>query len=65
MKKIKIVLGRIMFQIFNRVYAPQIGRTAQEIQEFWVMLEDETVGVPVEEGVFVGGPHWKGKKKTE
>ena len=52
--KIKMVIGRKVAQVFS-IYAGQIGRPAQEKEEFWEKLEDEIVGIPQSEGLIVGG----------
>lgn len=52
--KVEMVLGKVVYHIFS-VYAPQVGRTAQEKQEFWERLEDEVAKVPDTEGLIVGG----------
>ena len=52
--KIKIVLGGSVMHIFS-AYAPQVGRTEEEKQEFWERLSDEVTEVPHLEGVLLGG----------
>ena len=52
--KIKIVLGKNIMHIFS-AYAPQVGRTEEEKQEFWERLSDEMTEVPHSEGVLLGG----------
>ena len=52
--KIKIVLGGSVMHIFS-AYAPQVGRTEEEKQEFWERLSDEVTEVPHSEGVLLGG----------
>ena len=52
--KIKILLGKVVCHVFS-AYAPQAGRTAQEKDEFWELLEEEVARVPNAEGLIVGG----------
>ena len=52
--KIKIVLGKVVFHVFS-VYAPQVGRAADEKAIFWERLEDQVAAVPPTEGIIIGG----------
>ena len=52
--KIKMVIGRKVVQVFS-VYARQIGRPAQEKEDFWEKRKDEIVRIPQSEGLIVGG----------
>ena len=54
MMKVKMVLGRTVFHI-SSVYALQVGRSEEEKMEFWERFQDMVVGVPISEGVIVGG----------
>ena len=52
MMKVKMVLGKTVFHIFS-VYVPQVGRSEEKI--VWGKISDKVVGVPISEGVIVGG----------
>ena len=52
--KLTLVLGGDLWHIFS-VYAPQVGRSAQEKQAFWDSLEDEVGRIPDGEGLLIGG----------
>ena len=54
MMKIKMVIGRKVVQIFS-VYAPQVGCSAHDKEQFWNKLEDEIGRVPQSEGIIIGG----------
>ena len=52
--KIRMVLGKGVCHIFS-AYAPQVGLTTQEKEEFWELMEEEIAKVPNSEGVIIGG----------
>ena len=54
MMKVKIVFEKTAFHIFSG-YAPQVGRYEEENIEFWERFQDKVVGVPISEGVIIGG----------
>ena len=52
--KITMILGKTVCHIFS-AYAPQVGLSMQEKEEFWELMEEEVAKVPNSEGLFVGG----------
>ena len=52
--KVKMVLGKTVFHIFS-VYTPQVGRSENEKMQFCERFKNKVVGVPISEGVIVGG----------
>lgn len=52
--KIKIVLGGVVYHVFS-AYAPQVGRTLQEKEEFWENFEDLIIQIPDRDGIIIGG----------
>ena len=52
--RIKLVLGKTIYHVFS-VYAPQVGRTTAEKDEFREKLEDTLASVNDNEGIIIGG----------
>ena len=51
---IRMILGKGIVNIFS-VYAPQSGRSEEEKQEFWEKISNAVSGVPLTEGLIIGG----------
>ena len=54
MMKVKIVLGKTVYHVYS-VYAPQVGRSTREKEEFLEELEEEIAAVPGSEGLIIAG----------
>ena len=52
--KIQMVLGQKVCNIFS-VYAPQAGRTEDEKEAFWGVLDDEVMKIPEAESLIIAG----------
>ena len=52
--KIKMVLGKRVYHIFS-VYAPQVGRPADEKEQFMEQLEDAVSAINEADGIILAG----------
>ena len=52
--QVKLVLGQNIYHVMS-VYAPQVGLSAEEKEEFWEKLEDLISLIPERDGIIVGG----------